>query len=156
MWRWVIRSFCNDKINVHSIGICGHTLNLDAITRGNLTYPNAPQLLYPPNVNCVWKLWNPQNKMFILNFYSFDVENDPYCDFDYVELAEQAQDGHIVRQRRHCGQTPFKLNSTSSSITIRMFSDSSSEGRGFKMTYSTQTAGKHLSSVKVKYIQHTL
>ena len=41
---------------------------------------------YDKNSHCVWVIVAPDDKSIELVFYEFDIEEEDFCGFDYVEV----------------------------------------------------------------------
>ena len=146
-------------------------------SHGALQSPGFPDN-YPRNQDCSWKFWLAAGSKFSMEFLTFDVESDPLCSFDYVELIEQNDEGLVTRSllvhachgsemrftipfthgsfEKLCGeQLPFTFNSSGRVVSIRLHTDYDVQESGFNTTYST-TDGKELNlHVKVVLFQHT-
>lgn len=71
----------------------------------------------------------------MLSFRMFDLEADPTCHYDYLDVYN----GHshtVQKLGRFCGTfRPGALISTSNTMMLEMVSDSSTGGRGFVAHY---------------------
>lgn len=72
----------------------------------------------------------------MLSFRIFDLEADPLCRYDYVDVYN----GHsnmVQKLGRFCGTfRPGALISTSNSMMLEMVSDSGTGGRGFLANFN--------------------
>ncbi|XP_058870519.1 procollagen C-endopeptidase enhancer 2-like [Acipenser ruthenus] len=94
---------------------------------------------YKPNSKCTWYITVPEGNVVMLSFRIFDLEADPQCRYDFLEVYN----GHAhtsQRLGRFCGTfRPGALISTSNKMMVEMVSDSETTGRGFIVAFS---AGK--------------
>nr|VZI15896.1 unnamed protein product [Spirometra erinaceieuropaei] len=54
---------------------------------GDISSPDYPNN-YPPNSNCIWRIEVPVGFSVLLNFESFDIEEEKDCSFDYLEIYD--------------------------------------------------------------------
>ena len=80
----------------------------------------------------------PARTQLKMQFKKIDIEDDPECSFDYVEVVEQNMNGTVLEKKQYCGSTPFTLNSTAAVVTVRFYSDDSEQGEGFELLYAVQ------------------
>lgn len=85
----------------------------------------------------------------MLSFRLFDLEADPTCRYDYLDVYN----GHtrlVQKLGRFCGTfRPGALISTSNTMMLEMVSDEATGGRGFLAAFS---AGKpHMEGVIVMW-----
>ncbi|KAF7650144.1 hypothetical protein LDENG_00130480 [Lucifuga dentata] len=94
---------------------------------------------YKPNTKCTWYITVPEGHVVMLSFRLFDLEADPTCRYDYLDIYN----GHsllVQKLGRFCGTfRPGALISTSNTMMLHMVSDASTGGRGFLAYFS---AGK--------------
>nr|XP_015195947.1 PREDICTED: procollagen C-endopeptidase enhancer 1 [Lepisosteus oculatus] len=106
---------------------CGGELIADSGFVGSEGFPSY----YKPDRKCTWYITVPEGHVVMLSFRVFDLEADPQCRFDYVEVYN----GHSYtaqRLGRFCGTfRPGALISTSHRMMVEMVSDSGTGGRGF-------------------------
>uniref|UniRef100_A0A4W5LWU7 Procollagen C-endopeptidase enhancer b n=1 Tax=Hucho hucho TaxID=62062 RepID=A0A4W5LWU7_9TELE len=90
---------------------------------------------YKPNRKCTWYIAVPEGHVVMLSFRMFDLEADPTCRYDYLDVYN----GHshtVQKLGRFCGTfRPGALISTSNTMMLEMVSDSSTGGRGFVAHY---------------------
>lgn len=81
----------------------------------------------------------PESHVVMLSFRLFDLEADPTCRYDYLDVYN----GHsrlVQKLGRFCGTfRPGALISTSNTMMLEMVSDEGTGGRGFLAYFS---AGK--------------
>lgn len=88
------------------------------------------------SVNTESYLQVPVGQVVMLQFRLFDLEADPTCRYDYVDVYN----GHsytVQKLGRFCGTfRPGALMSTSNLMMLEMVSDSGRGGRGFLAFFS--------------------
>ncbi|XP_067290156.1 procollagen C-endopeptidase enhancer a [Pseudorasbora parva] len=106
---------------------CGGDLVGDSGFVGSEGFPSY----YKPNSKCTWYITVPEGNVVMLSFRIFDLEADPLCRYDYVDVYN----GHsnmVQKLGRFCGTfRPGALISTSNTMMVEMVSDSGTGGRGF-------------------------
>lgn len=63
---------------------------------GRILSPNYPSE-YPSDMECVWKIRVPGNAVLQLNLQDFEIEVDPKCSHDFLEIHHLSADGSIKR-----------------------------------------------------------
>ncbi|XP_015283378.1 PREDICTED: procollagen C-endopeptidase enhancer 1, partial [Gekko japonicus] len=92
---------------------------------------------YPSSKKCTWTITVPEGQVVMLSFRVFDLEPDPVCRYDYLDVynGHRAQEGQ--RLGRFCGTfRPGAILSTSNRMMLQMVSDEGTGGRGFLVWYS--------------------
>uniref|UniRef100_A0A9R1SP22 Procollagen C-endopeptidase enhancer a n=2 Tax=Cyprinus carpio TaxID=7962 RepID=A0A9R1SP22_CYPCA len=111
---------------------CGGDLVKDSGFVGSEGFPS----FYKPNSKCTWYITVPEGNVVMLSFRIFDLEADPLCRYDYVDVYN----GHsntVQKLGRFCGTfRPGSLISTSNTMMVEMVSDSATGGRGFLAYFS--------------------
>ncbi|NXG41986.1 CUBN protein, partial [Psilopogon haemacephalus] len=94
---------------------------------------------YVKNLDCVWVITAPMNRLINLTFTSFVLEAASVggCRFDYVRLYDGADENAEVAGTFCGSRVPAPFLSTRNSLTVRFSTDSSVEREGFNATYST-------------------
>ncbi|XP_067117684.1 procollagen C-endopeptidase enhancer b [Osmerus mordax] len=114
------------------IFLCGGHLVTDSGFVGSEGFPSQ----YKPNSKCTWYITVPEGHVVMLSFRLFDLEADPTCRYDYLDVYN----GHshtVQKLGRFCGTfRPGALLSTSNTMMLEMVSDASSGGRGFVAYFS--------------------
>ncbi|XP_034082223.1 procollagen C-endopeptidase enhancer b [Gymnodraco acuticeps] len=114
---------------------CGGHLVTDSGIVASEGFPSA----YKPNSKCTWYITVPEGHVVMLSFRLFDMEADPTCRYDYLDVYN----GHtrlVQKLGRFCGTfRPGAVISTSNTMMLDMVSDESTGGRGFIAYFS---AGK--------------
>uniref|UniRef100_A0A3B3SH64 Procollagen C-endopeptidase enhancer b n=1 Tax=Paramormyrops kingsleyae TaxID=1676925 RepID=A0A3B3SH64_9TELE len=107
--------------------LCGGHLVTDSGYFASEGFPNY----YKPNRKCTWYITVPEGHVVMLSFRIFDLEADPRCRYDFVDVYN----GHSRTAQmlgRFCGTfRPGSLISTSNTMMVEMQSDSETGGRGF-------------------------
>ncbi|XP_033026445.1 procollagen C-endopeptidase enhancer 1 [Lacerta agilis] len=92
---------------------------------------------YPPSKTCTWTITVPQGQAVMLSFRVFDMEPDPVCRYDYLEVYNGHSAVEGQRLGRFCGTfRPGAVLSTSNRMMLRMVSDEGTGGRGFLVWFS--------------------
>ena len=70
-------------------GFCGHNtvIKIDSVNRYIIISPGYPYL-YEANLDYVWNIYNTNGKSLSVSFVDVDIEEDPYCIYDYVDVIE--------------------------------------------------------------------
>uniref|UniRef100_A0A8C1FZG1 Procollagen C-endopeptidase enhancer b n=1 Tax=Cyprinus carpio TaxID=7962 RepID=A0A8C1FZG1_CYPCA len=114
------------------IFLCGGHLVTDSGFVASEGFPSH----YKPNSKCTWYITVPEGHAVMLQFRIFDLEADPTCRYDYVDVYN----GHsytVQKLGRFCGTfRPGALISTSNTMMLAMASDGSTGGRGFLAYFS--------------------
>lgn len=72
----------------------------------------------------------------MLSFRAFDLETDPRCRYDYLDVYN-GQSNQMQKLNRLCGtRRPGSLISTTNTITLEMVSDEATQGKGFLAYFS--------------------
>ncbi|KAF4110807.1 procollagen C-endopeptidase enhancer b [Onychostoma macrolepis] len=112
--------------------LCGGHLTTDSGFVASEGFPSH----YKPNSRCTWYITVPEGHVVMLQFRIFDLEADPTCRYDYVDVYN----GHsytVQKLGRFCGTfRPGALISTSNTMMLEMASDESTGGRGFLVYFS--------------------
>ncbi|XP_061104653.1 procollagen C-endopeptidase enhancer a [Conger conger] len=106
---------------------CGGHFVTDSGFVGSEGFPSY----YKPDSKCTWYITVPEGNVVLLSFRVFDLEADPNCRYDYVDVYN----GHAYTMQklgRFCGTfRPGALMSTSNTMMVEMASDAATGGRGF-------------------------
>ncbi|XP_008319445.1 procollagen C-endopeptidase enhancer b [Cynoglossus semilaevis] len=115
--------------------LCGGHLVIDSGIVASEGFPGH----YKPNTKCTWYITVPEGHVVMLSFRLFDMEADPTCRYDYLDIYN----GHtrlVQKLGRFCGTfRPGALITTSNTMMLDMVSDEATGGRGFLAYF---TAGK--------------
>ncbi|KAM4537499.1 procollagen C-endopeptidase enhancer b [Odontesthes bonariensis] len=114
---------------------CGGHLVTDSTIVASEGFPSY----YKPNSKCIWYITVPESHVVMLSFRLFDMEADPTCRYDYLDVYN----GHsrlVQKLGRFCGTfRPGAVISTSNTMMLEMVSDDATGGRGFLASFN---AGK--------------
>uniref|UniRef100_A0A3Q0SAZ5 Procollagen C-endopeptidase enhancer b n=1 Tax=Amphilophus citrinellus TaxID=61819 RepID=A0A3Q0SAZ5_AMPCI len=115
--------------------LCGGHLVTDSGIVASEGFPS----FYKPNSKCIWYITVPEGHVVMLSFRLFDLEADPTCRYDYLDVYN----GHsrlVQKLGRFCGTfRPGALISTSNTMMLELVTDDSTGGRGFLASFN---AGK--------------
>ncbi|XP_008300318.1 procollagen C-endopeptidase enhancer 2-like isoform X2 [Stegastes partitus] len=121
--------------NLRPVFACGGHLVTDSGIVASEGFPSY----YKPNSKCIWYITVPEGHVVMLSFRLFDMEADPTCRYDYLDVYN----GHsrlVQKLGRFCGTfRPGALISTSNTMMLEMVSDDATGGRGFLASFN---AGK--------------
>ncbi|XP_073926838.1 tumor necrosis factor-inducible gene 6 protein isoform X2 [Castor canadensis] len=94
-------------------------------------FPNE----YDDNQVCYWHIRLKYGQRIHLSFLDFDLEDDPGCLADYVEIYDSYDDVHGF-VGRYCGdELPEDIISTGNVMTLKFLSDASVTAGGFQIKY---------------------
>jgi len=117
---------------------CGGRLNN---TSGTITPVIGSDSMYLPNLDCVWTITVPDNKVIAINLTQIVIESgsssDSGCEYDGLELRDgmTAQDQKLTTNI--CGTSADRyFTSSSNMLRVRFYSDPSISGSGFNFAYS--------------------
>ncbi|CAH2282322.1 cubilin [Pelobates cultripes] len=119
---------------------CGGALQANIGVISSHNYPEN----YNPNLNCTWHVRVSDGYTIGVEFdRTFEIlNNDGTCSSgDYIELRNGPDEsspslGQIGGNGKFCGSsTPSTMHTTDNELFVRFISDSSNEGKGFKLTY---------------------
>ncbi|XP_076829158.1 procollagen C-endopeptidase enhancer b [Brachyhypopomus gauderio] len=129
-FRWVLGQ--SQTNFTRPVFLCGGHLVTESGFVASESFPTH----YKPNSKCTWYITVPEGHVVMLQFRIFDLEADPTCRYDYVDVYN----GHSYTMQklgRFCGTfRPGALISTSNTMMLEMVSDSSKGGRGFLAFFS--------------------
>ncbi|XP_026057290.1 cubilin-like [Carassius auratus] len=107
---------------------------------GYLKSPGWPEI-YHNNLECSIVLQAPQNSAISLFFTSFDVENHPSCNFDYLEVRNGSTATSPLLGK-YCGSTlPNPVFPGSNQLFIYFKSDFTTSRNGFEITWTSSPQG---------------
>ncbi|XP_016093659.1 cubilin [Sinocyclocheilus grahami] len=107
---------------------------------GYLKSPGWPDI-YPHSLECSVVLQAPQNSVISLFFTSFDVENHPSCNFDYLEVRNGSTATSPLLGK-YCGSTlPNPVFPGSNQLFLYFKSDFTTARNGFEITWTSSPQG---------------
>lgn len=116
---------------------CGGTFTDE---EGSFQTPRYPKP-YPANIECEWIITVPVTHSLTLTFDAFGVEESSKCKYDYVEIRDGATESSTLIGR-FCGSNPpAEVTAQGTSLYIKLFSDESDTGAGFKASWTSQHLG---------------
>lgn len=103
---------------------------------GQITSPGYPNP-YPLNKQCTWVILAKQGKTIELTFRAFELERNPNCRYDYLEVHDG--DGpQMPLLGKFCGDVvPAPVKSSQSTMYIKFYSDGLTPKRGFALKWQT-------------------
>lgn len=96
--------------------------------RGTISSPNYPNN-YLRDSECVWTIKASVGNRMSLNFIDFELEDDEFCNEDYVEVREKDSTGPVLGI--FCGPNLPTNFTTGSTLWIKFRSNSVGSARGF-------------------------
>lgn len=129
-------TLCNNQVHGHN---------------GVIESPNFPND-YPSNMNCNWIIDVPEGNKINLTFSHFDLENigsesSENCVDDYLVIKEGENDQPYTEIGKYCGspEIPMKIASSQNQVFINFISDSYVERSGFRVEWTMNGCGGHLT-----------
>ncbi|KAL6099036.1 pcolce [Pungitius sinensis] len=111
---------------------CGGDLVTDSGFVGSEGFPS----FYKPNSKCTWRITVPEGNVVMLSFRILDLEADPQCRYDYLDVYN-GQSNRVQKLNRLCGtHRPGALISTTNTMMLEMGSDEATQGKGFLAYFS--------------------
>ncbi|KAM8897360.1 procollagen C-endopeptidase enhancer a [Spinachia spinachia] len=111
---------------------CGGDLVTDSGFVASEGFPSS----YKPDSKCTWRITVPEGNVVMLSFRIFELETDPQCRYDYLDVYN-GQSNRVQRLNRLCGtHRPGTLISTTNTMTLEMGSDAGTQGKGFLAYFS--------------------
>ncbi|XP_018429646.1 PREDICTED: tolloid-like protein 2 [Nanorana parkeri] len=111
--------------------ICGGSLKKDT---GQIQSPNYPDD-YRPDKHCVWTISVSEGYVVGLTFQTFEFEPHDNCLYDHLQIRDgPSEDSPFIGQ--FCGyEKPDDIKSTSNTLWIKFYSDSSINKAGFSANF---------------------
>jgi len=104
---------------------CGGTY--DSI-RGTISSPNYPNNYFRDS-ECIWILKSSVGNRVSLNFIAFELEEDEFCNEDYVEVREGDSMGPVLGI--FCGPNLPSNITSGASLWVKFRSNSLGSAKGF-------------------------
>uniref|UniRef100_A0A665V841 Cubilin n=1 Tax=Echeneis naucrates TaxID=173247 RepID=A0A665V841_ECHNA len=90
---------------------------------------------YEPNLDCLWTIEMPVNRVINLTFESFDLESSSTCRYDSIKVYD-GDNTNFLLVGTFCGNSiPSYFVSSGNFLTIHFVTDGSVQRRGFNATY---------------------
>ncbi|XP_077973721.1 transmembrane protease serine 9-like isoform X1 [Styela clava] len=131
----------------NSLDLINDVLNLEVCkdfevregTRGTVT---IPQFFgeYIMDLDCTWLLRAPSDKLIVIRFTFFDVEDCSFAEYDYLKIYDgNTTDARMVRDETLCGQDRSLrgFESSTNEVLISFTSDNVLQYKGFEITWET-------------------
>uniref|UniRef100_H2ZHT2 Metalloendopeptidase n=1 Tax=Ciona savignyi TaxID=51511 RepID=H2ZHT2_CIOSA len=107
---------------------------------GEITSPNWPNK-YPSRKDCTWHVSTTAGHMVKLVFNEFELESQPDCAYDHLEIYDGA-DATAAILGRYCGsKRPTPIVASTNHMFVKFFSDASVQKRGFSASHTTGKDG---------------
>ncbi|KAF4532440.1 hypothetical protein B566_EDAN014445, partial [Ephemera danica] len=111
--------------------ICGGIFTaLTGVIR-SMNYPNN----YPHSIDCVYEISLPLGMAVNLQFQDFEMEAEPNCVFDSLEIRDGDQENSQIIGT-YCNHMPPAVVSTFNHLLLRLKTDISMPHRGFYANYT--------------------
>lgn len=104
---------------------CGGIYNY---AKGTISSPNYPNNYFRDS-ECIWILKSSIGNRIVLNFIAFELEEDEFCNEDYVEIREQDSAGLLLGL--FCGLNLPTNTTSGSSLWVKFHSNSLGSAKGF-------------------------
>nr|XP_039268068.1 cubilin-like [Styela clava] len=116
---------------------CGGTYTAESGTLLSPYYPSN----YPNDKECFYTIVRPPGFQITLTVVEIDVEEDPTCSKDYLEVHDGGTEESPLLSLM-CGRAPVPpMISTQNILYAHFKSDSQNTGSGFKATYTSTNTG---------------
>ncbi|XP_061782743.1 bone morphogenetic protein 1-like isoform X3 [Nerophis lumbriciformis] len=116
---------------------CGGSLYAEVKTKDLYSHAEFGDNNYPGGSDCAWVISAEKGYGVELLFQVFEVEEEPDCGYDYVELYDGA-DVKSPRLGRFCGSgTPEEIYSAGDALLLKFHSDDSVSRKGFHVLYTS-------------------
>ncbi|XP_061731795.1 bone morphogenetic protein 1-like isoform X4 [Nerophis ophidion] len=116
---------------------CGGSLHAEVKTKDLYSHAEFGDNNYPGGCDCAWVISAEKGYGVELLFQVFEVEEEPDCGYDYVELYDGA-DVKSPRLGRFCGSgTPEEIYSAGDALLLKFHSDDSVSRKGFHVLYTS-------------------
>ncbi|KAL7058505.1 hypothetical protein AAHC03_016360 [Spirometra sp. Aus1] len=121
--------------------VCGGYMRAKEGTFNSPGYPDV----YLPNRECTWRIKVPTGFSVNLTFDSFELEEDPDCSFDRLEIYDGPS---VSSPKLHslCGMHISEaILSTSNTMTLTFRTNEREEKQGFAARFAAVDCGGHLN-----------
>ncbi|XP_051907425.1 bone morphogenetic protein 1-like isoform X2 [Hippocampus zosterae] len=116
---------------------CGGNLSAEVKTKDLYSHAQFGDNNYPGGSDCLWVVSAEKGYGVELLFQVFEIEEEPDCGYDYVELYDGA-DIKSPRLGRFCGSgVPEEIYSAGDSLVVKFHSDDSIGKKGFHLHYTS-------------------
>lgn len=111
---------------------------------GVIESPNFPGD-YPSDLNCEWKIVSRKSNTIKIILSHLDFESEAYMP-DYLEVIDM-KDNEEIKRTKYNKKPPTEITTSGNSAIIKFISDFALEKSGFRLEFSRQGCGGHLTSV---------
>ncbi|MGH0162936.1 UNVERIFIED_CONTAM: hypothetical protein FKN15_044049 [Acipenser sinensis] len=147
--------FCGDELPEDFISTakqCGGVLTDQRRVIQSPGYPDE----YEDKQICYWHIRVRYGQQIHLRFLDFDVEDDPSCLADFLEVFDSYDDISGF-SGRFCGdELPEDFISTGNVMTLKFLSDSSVSAGGFKLEYVAVAPASMMSNTTIAANESTV
>lgn len=120
---------------------CGGILTSSS---GVITSPNFPAP-YRDEDHCAWLIQAPEGSILVMTFSNFSIESHEKCNYDYLMIKNGGSwdSPSISGEFGWCdgNPPPHRVVSSSNEVMVIFSTDQSASDSGFRMEYTTNTAG---------------
>lgn len=137
--------------SIYSISECGGILPI--ASSGQIMSPAYPRN-YPANLDCIWQIQVTVGHRVTVTYDDVDIEPSSRCVKDYIELLNGASPTS-PSLHKYCGRNlPAHATyiSSSNAMRVRFKTDSSGNGRGFRLTYNQTLPGNFIACYVIQEI----
>ncbi|KAK0410740.1 hypothetical protein QR680_005299 [Steinernema hermaphroditum] len=129
----------------YALAECGGEIKLKESSGSfskTISSPGFP-LPYHHDMECVWNITAPPNRIISVKFMDFNIEPSNDCRFDYVELFDGANLTQAASLGKLCGDVvpPSQSFSSGRNLLVKFKSDRSNAKEGFRLVL-TPTLGE--------------
>ncbi|XP_077592860.1 bone morphogenetic protein 1-like isoform X1 [Stigmatopora nigra] len=116
---------------------CGGSLRAEVKTKDLYSHAQFGDNNYQGNADCLWVISAEKGYGVELSFQVFEIEEEPDCGYDYVELYDGAN-VNSPRLGRFCGAWgPEEIYSAGDALVLKFHSDDSIGKKGFHVHYTS-------------------
>ena len=129
--------FTLSYVTVNASTLCGGTYYTETGVIVSPGFPNG----YSPSLDCTWIIRAPLNRQIRLNVTDFDMENHTQCRADFLEIRNGGGPTSPLIGT-FCGRSiPRSIPSHSHEMLLRLVTDYSLYGRGFRIYWDATATG---------------
>ena len=89
-------------------------------SNGTVTSPSYPNQ-YPSNADCIYTISQPTGTIIVLSFHSIDIEKNPTCNYDYLEIRDGLSSGSPVLGKKLCSNViPAPIRSNKNQLWMKL------------------------------------
>ncbi|KAK0058778.1 atrial natriuretic peptide-converting enzyme [Biomphalaria pfeifferi] len=138
---FVTTTYTTNSIDSEIDSACSGIPSVMGETSGIVSSPGfSSHQYYPLNIKCRWIIDGKQGQIISLAFLHFDLEYEPTCSYDFLEVYQVAN-GTLSLIGRYCGSSaPRNLTLYSRRLELFFESDRVQSAAGFELLYSLLAA----------------